>query len=106
MTTKTDNEMLALLIAQADEQGGDLVMIRALVEEASGLGTARTLDRLGLGDEAAKDDLRELRQLLNGWRDAKRSARNAAIGWLVRLAALLLLLGLAVKLDLVGLLAA
>jgi hypothetical protein len=105
MNSKSDSEMLALLIAQADEQGGDLVMIRALVEEASDLGAARALGRLNLGDDAAKDDVRELRALLTGWRDAKKSARNAAIGWLVRVAALLLLLGLAVKLDLVGLIA-
>ncbi len=104
MRMKTDSEMLALLIAQADEQGGDLVMIRALVEEASDLGVARALARLNLGDEAAKDDVRELRALLTGWRDVKKSARNAAIGWLVRVAVILLLLGMAVKLDLVGLL--
>ncbi len=99
-----DSEMLALLVAQAEAQGGDLVMIRALVEEASDLGAARALERLGLADATAPDDMRELRDLLRGWRDAKRAARNAVLGWLMRIAAALLLLGLAVKLDLVGML--
>jgi hypothetical protein len=40
---------------------------------------------------------------LSAWRDAKRSARKAAIGWLVRMALALLLIGLAVKLGLPGL---
>ncbi len=106
MKMRNDSEMLALLVAQAEAQGGDLVMIRALVEEASDLGAARALERLGLADATAPDDMRELRELLRGWRDAKRAARNAALGWLVRIAAALLLLGLAVKLDLVGMLRA
>ena len=104
MKMRNDSEMLALLVAQAEAQGGDLVMIRALVEEASHLGAARALERLGLADATAPDDMRELRELLRGWRDAKRAARNAALGWLVRIAAALLLLGLAVKLDLIGML--
>lgn len=95
-----DTEMLALLVAQAEERGGDLVMIRALVEEASDLGAARALERLGLADARAHEDVRELRELLRGWRDAKRAARNAALGWLMRITVALLLLGLAVKLDL------
>lgn len=77
--TARDSEMLALLAAQADERGGDLVMIRALVEEASDLGAARALERLGLADPTAHEDVRELRELLRGWRDAKRAARNAAL---------------------------
>lgn len=104
MSARLDSEMLALLVAQAEAQGGDLVMIRALVEEASDLGAARALERLGLADATAPDDMRQLRELLRGWRDAKRAARNAALGWLARIAAALLLLGLAVKLDLVGML--
>ena len=95
-----DSEMLALLVAQTEARGGDLVMIRALVEEASDLGAARVLDRLGLADATAHEDVRELRELLRGWRDAKRAARNAALGWLMRIAVAMLLLGLAVKLDL------
>lgn len=93
------SDMLALLVAQAEQQGGDLVMLRALIEEASDLGAARALERLGLADPKAQDDVRELRDLLRGWRDAKRQARHAAIGWLARIAVALLLLGLAVRFE-------
>lgn len=97
---RAESEMLALLAAQADARGGDLVTIRALVEEASELGAARALERLGLADARAQEDVRELRALLRGWRDARRTARNAVLGWIARVAMALLLLGLAVKLDL------
>lgn len=100
MTMRAESEMLALLAAQADARGGDLVTIRALVEEASELSAARALERLGLADARAQEDVRELRALLRGWRDARRTARNAVLGWIARVAMALLLLGLAVKLDL------
>ena len=78
-------------------------MIRALVEEASELGAGRALERLGLADRRAEGDVRELRELLRAWRDAKKAARGAVIGWLVRIALALVLLGIAVKTGLVGL---
>ena len=48
-------DMLAGLIAQAALDGGDLVTLRAIVEEASEVGAGRALARLGLSDEAAQD---------------------------------------------------
>lgn len=96
--------MLAGLIGQAQRSGADLATLRALVEEASELGAGRALARIGLGDERAGDDLREVRQLLGAWRDAKKAARKAAIGWLVRVGLALLVAGLAVKLGLGALL--
>ena len=45
----------------------------------------------------------ELRELLSAWRDAKRSARKAAIGWVVRMVLALLLIGIAFRLGLTGL---
>lgn len=94
--------MLASLIAQAEGDGADLVMIRALVEEASHIGAQRILHELGLSDRGARDDMRELRELLRAWRDAKSAARGAAIGWLIRAGLALMLLGMAVKLGLFG----
>ena len=100
-------EMLARLVAQAEGAGlpgrGDMVMIRALIEEASELGAGRALARLGLEDRRAEADMRELRELLRAWRDAKKAARGAAIGWAVRIALALVLLGIAVKTGLIGL---
>ena len=92
-----ESDMLAGLVAQAEGRVGDLVTIRALVEEASEMGAGRALDRLGLSDRAAEDDLRELRQLLSAWRDAK------AISWMVRACLAVTLLGMAVKTGLVSL---
>lgn len=98
-----DSEILAGLVAQAEGEGGDLVMLRALVEEASEMGARRALDRLGLSDHAAEDDVRELRELLSAWRDAKSTAKDAVVGWLVRAGLALVLLGMAAKLGLFSL---
>ncbi|UOR08975.1 DUF6127 family protein [Qipengyuania flava] len=95
----TREEMLARLIAQADAQGGDLITLRAIVEEASELGAARVLERIGLSDPSAPDDIDELRELLSAWRDAKASAWKAAVEWLVRGVLALLLVGIAVRLG-------
>ena len=76
----------------------------ALVEEASEIGARRALARLGLADEAARDDMSDLRELLGAWRDAKRSVWKAVVDWAVRGALALLVIGLAVKLGLMGLL--
>ena len=100
----TREDMLARLIAQAAQEGGDLVTLRAIVEEASDLGAARVLTRMGLADDGAPGDLTELRELLRAWRDAKASAWKAVVAWVVRGALALLLLGLAVRLGLGGLL--
>ncbi len=92
--------MLALLAQQAEGQGADLVTLRALIEEASGLGAERALAALGLRDESARRDMDELRELLRAWRDAKKSALSAAAGWAVRIALALLLAGIALKVGL------
>src|SRR3546814_10797766 len=75
---KYDGEMLARLVAQAEAQpvAADMLMIRALIEEAGELGAGRALERLGLADRGAQDDVRELRELLGAWRDAKKAARG------------------------------
>lgn len=100
----SDSNMLTQLTAQAEAGGADLVTLRALIEEASELGAARALSALGLSDETARKDMEELRELLSAWRDAKLSARKAVVDWLVRSALALLLVGIAVKLGLGGLL--
>lgn len=101
----SSEDMIARLVEQSagGGAGGDLVTIRALVEEASSLGAQHALERLGLSDRAAAQDMRELRELLRAWRDAKATARSAAIGWLVRGALALMLIGMAAKLGLIDL---
>ena len=101
----TNSNMLIHLAAQAEARGADLVTLRALIEEASDLGAARALARLGLSDDSAAKDMAELRELLSAWRDAKTTVRKAVLGWLVRGALALLLVGLAVRLGLSELIA-
>ncbi|MEN9683364.1 MAG: hypothetical protein RLZZ427_1115 [Pseudomonadota bacterium] len=96
--------MVARLLAQADHAGGDLITLRAIVEEASELGAQRVMLRLGLDDPQARSDVSELRELLQAWRDAKASAWKAAIAWVVRGVLALLLLGIAWRTGTTGLL--
>ena len=100
----TREDMLAKLIAQAATEGGELVTLRAIVEEASEVGATRVLGRLGLSDRQAQDDIDELRELLAAWRAAKASAWKAAVEWVVRGVFALLLIGIAVRLGFPGML--
>jgi hypothetical protein len=97
-------DMLARLVSQAAGEGCDLVTLRAVVEEASEMGAARALARLGLSDDKAHEDLDELRELLGAWRAAKASAWKAAVEWTVRALFAALLIGIAVRLNVPGLL--
>jgi hypothetical protein len=97
-------DMLARLLSQATAEGGELVTLRAVVEEASEIGANRVLSRIGLGDEGAEKDIDELRELLAAWRAAKAAAWKAVIAWIVRAAFALLLIGLAVRFGFPGML--
>ena len=105
-----EEEALARLIALAGTSAAgasgtpDAALLRAVVEEASELGARRALARLGLADAEARDDVSDLRQLLGAWRDAKKSVWAAVIDWAVRGMLALLVVGLAMKLGLPGLL--
>ena len=92
-------DILASLMAQAREEGAELVTLRAIIEEVSVLATDRALERLGLGDASAEGDLVELRELLQAWRDAKTSAWKTLVEWIIRGVLALLLIGIAVRLG-------
>lgn len=87
------------LLAQAETQGAARVTLQAIVEEAAQAGAGRALRTIGLMDDRAGHDINELRQLVQGWRDVKSSAIKSMVGWFVRTAVALLLLGLAFKLG-------
>jgi hypothetical protein len=95
--------LLAQLIAQGVTEGADIATLRAIAEEAGELGASRALARLGLDDPQAARDMGDLRELLEAWRDAKRSAVKAVAGWVMRMLLALVILGLAVKLGFWGL---
>ena len=97
-------DMLAKLITQAREEGGGLVTPRAIVVDLSGLGAERVLRGRGASEDSARGDLRELRELLSAWRSAKASACKATVERPVRSVFALLLVGIAARLDLSGLL--
>jgi hypothetical protein len=97
-------DVLTQLLAQAVDEGGDLVTLRAVVEEASQLGAQRMVRQLGLDDDTAHEDLSELRELLQAWRDAKASAWRAAVDWIVRGVLALLLVGIAYRIGVAELL--
>jgi hypothetical protein len=102
----SDKAMLAQLMRQAEVEGAALVTLRALAEEASEVGAERALALLGLGEPQARRDMDELRELLQAWRDAKKSAWAAVVTWTVRILLALLVAGMAVKLGLLERLAA
>jgi hypothetical protein len=96
----SDEAMLAQLMRQAGQEGAALVTLRALAEEASEMGAERALAALGLADPKARRDMDELRELLQAWRDAKKSAWNTVTAWVVRILLALLVAGMAVKMGL------
>lgn len=93
----TQDTMLASLLSQAEADGVSRTTLRGVIEEAAELGARRALASLGLEDEEAGKDMRELRGLLGAWRDAKKSAVQAVAGWFVRLVLALVVVGIAVK---------
>jgi hypothetical protein len=98
--TMESEDMLASLLAQAAEEGADVATLRAVVEEAGELGAGRALARIGLADADAGADLRELRELLQGWRDARSGIWGQTFDKFVRAVMALLLAALAVQLGL------
>ncbi len=88
---------VAGFMARASAEGATQATLIDLIEAASEAGATRALNRIGLHDADAGKDIVELRQLIQGWRDAKTSALRAAVTWAVRGVFALLLLGLAVK---------
>lgn len=95
--------MLAALLSQAEGQGADLITLRALIEEATEAGAARALASIGLHDERAGADIVEQRELIQGWRDAKRSALAAVVTWAIRAAVAALLVAIAARLGMTDL---
>ncbi len=92
--------MLTRLVAQAEAEGADLVTLRALIEEASEVGAERALGLLGLRDAGARRDMAELRELLQAWRDAKKTAWKEVVTWAIRIMLALLVLGMSIRLGL------
>ena len=94
------DELLAQLIASAEGQPLNFVVLQAMVEEASDAGARKALAMLGLEDKTARRDMDELRELLGTWRDVKKSAWQTATRWIVRVLLAALMVGIAYQSNL------
>lgn len=88
---------LAILISDSARRGAEPGALFAIVEKASETGAVRALGRCGLHDDEAGRDIRELRDLLDAWREARRTAWRTFVKWMVTLVFALVLAGLAMR---------
>lgn len=81
-------------------------MLNTLLEQAAQRGAERgatqVLARLGLENGHAAKDIRELRDLLEAWRDARRTAWQTTVKVITTGILAALLVGAAIKLKLMG----
>lgn len=73
-----------------------------LLDRAAQRGAERCLAHLGLENGSAARDIRELRDLLDAWRDARRTAWQTTIKVVTTGILAALLVGAAIKLKLMG----
>jgi len=73
-----------------------------LLNGAAERGAERALARLGLENGHAARDIGELRELLEAWRDARRTAWRTTIKVVTTAILAMLLVGAAIKLKLLG----
>lgn len=104
MNRPTADDLLTQLIASAEGQPVNFVVLQAMIEEASRAGACRALASLGLEDQTARRDMDELRELLVTWRDVRKSAWQAVARWVVRIFLAGLVVTIAYQTDLRALL--
>lgn len=73
-----------------------------LLDRAAERGAERALAHLGLENGHAAKDIRELRDLLQAWRDARRTAWQTTVKVITTGILAALLVGAAIKLKLMG----
>lgn len=71
--------------------------LEAMLNKAAAYGAKKALAEIGLHDEGAADDVRELRGLIDSWRDTKRTAWKTFVSWSVKGLLVLLLAGVYFK---------
>lgn len=55
--------------------------LRALLTEAAEQGAKRALEQVGLHDDEAGKDIRDLRNVLDGWRTARKTVLSTITQW-------------------------
>ncbi len=73
-----------------------------LLDRAAERGAERVLSHLGLENGHAARDIRELRDLLDAWRDARRTAWQTTVKVITTGVLAALLVGVAIKLKVFG----
>ena len=73
-----------------------------LLDRAAERGAERCLAHLGLENGHAARDIKELRDLLDAWRDARRTAWQTTVRVVTTAILAVLLVGVAIKLKLMG----
>ncbi|MDT4857345.1 hypothetical protein FQZ97_917680 [compost metagenome] len=76
--------------------------LERLLQQAAERGALHALSNLGLENGHAARDIRELRDLLDAWRDARRTAWRTVVRVLTTGILVALLIGAAIKLKLMG----
>lgn len=76
--------------------------LERLLQQAAEQGALHALSNLGLENGHAARDIRELRDLLDAWRDARRTAWRTVVRVLTTGILVALLIGAAIKLKLMG----
>jgi hypothetical protein len=65
-----------------------------VLKRAAEAGARKALSDIGLHDECAATDVREIRSLLDSWRDAKKTALQSVVSLLTKGAMIALAIGL------------
>jgi hypothetical protein len=71
--------------------------LELLLQKAAECGAKKALHDIGLHDEDAANDMRELRGILDTWRDTKATAWKTFVGWFTKGLILLILAGVYFK---------
>jgi hypothetical protein len=87
-----------LMLSKADLDD----LLDRVAERGAERGAERCLAHLGLENGGAARDIRELRDLLEAWRDARRTAWQTAVKVVTTGILAALLVGSAIKLKLIG----
>lgn len=73
-------------MADFELSDGTRALIREIAAEASKTAVEESFRRLGLHDEHAGNDVRELRDLLDNWRSAKTNLLHRLLNWVFTVA--------------------
>lgn len=76
MERETSGELARISITEIE--------LEMMIGRAAEAGARKALHDIGLHDEEAASDVRDLRDLLETWRDAKRTAWKTFVGWVTK----------------------